>query len=127
MIGLFFRLASHPPKVENLHAELADVDCPNDMVLQSLPYLNGVLNEALRLHPALPTKVTGRRQKRVPLHVGDSFPGTPLSLHQDIRYSEVDNSLLRRFQSFSRFEQARIVLRKQIRSSLKDGTKLRTW
>lgn len=55
MIGLFFRLASEPAKVARLYAELAAIDCLNDKVLQSLPYLNGIVNEALRLYPALPT------------------------------------------------------------------------
>ncbi|KAL9116775.1 MAG: hypothetical protein Q9187_006694 [Circinaria calcarea] len=55
LICLFYRLASDPATTEKLQAEVAAIDCSDDKILQKLPYLNGVVNEALRLHPALPT------------------------------------------------------------------------
>ncbi|KAI4211030.1 MAG: hypothetical protein LQ351_006150 [Letrouitia transgressa] len=50
---LFYRLASHPAHAEKLKKELANVDCLDDHRLQTLPHLNAVIQETLRLHPPL--------------------------------------------------------------------------
>ncbi|CAI6337129.1 unnamed protein product [Periconia digitata] len=53
---LFHTLALHPHHQTTLFHELSNLhDCTNQSALAKLPHLNGVINEILRLHPAVPT------------------------------------------------------------------------
>lgn len=75
LICLFYRLASDPARTEKLHAEVAAIDCSDDKNLQKLPYLTGVLNEALRLHPALLTGGYRKTPKEGAVICGRFVPG----------------------------------------------------
>ena len=56
LISIFFHLADDPSQADKLRAELEGIDSVQDIsALQSKAHLNGVINEALRLHPALPS------------------------------------------------------------------------
>lgn len=56
LIYLFYEIAIHPTTQEALRSELAKVLSLYDTKsLQSLSYLDGVINETLRLHPVVPT------------------------------------------------------------------------
>lgn len=53
---LFYHLAKSPKKQEKLRDELRKKGFPTEaQTLQYLPMLNGCINEALRLHPPLPS------------------------------------------------------------------------
>ncbi|KAH6684785.1 cytochrome P450 [Halenospora varia] len=57
LTGLTFMLCSHPEKLKKLVAEIRDFKNPEDITLstlQKLPYLNGCMEEALRLYPPVP-------------------------------------------------------------------------
>ena len=55
---LFYLLARHPKDVETIADELGSVDIENVKAIASLPHLNGVINEAMRLLPAVLTAAT---------------------------------------------------------------------
>ena len=56
LVSLFYRLVKHPEHLRKVQMELdAAGDVEDFAVLQKLPHLNGLVNETLRLHPALPT------------------------------------------------------------------------
>ena len=56
LICLFYELARQPKKMRKLQHELDTVENIDDVdLLRALPHLNGVINETLRLHPAVPT------------------------------------------------------------------------
>ena len=56
LVSLFYRLVRHPEHLQKVQRELdAAGDVEDFAVLQKLPHLNGLINETLRLHPALPT------------------------------------------------------------------------
>lgn len=56
LVFLLYYVARDPNVLARLQQELATVDdISNYGVLSSLPYLNSVINETLRLHPAVPT------------------------------------------------------------------------
>lgn len=55
LVYIFYYLAKYPSQVEKLRKEQEGVDLEDFRQLQALPHLNGVINEVLRLHPAVPT------------------------------------------------------------------------
>ena len=56
LVFLFYYLAKFAEKQTKLRLELEAASFPTDArALQSLPFLNGCINEALRLHPPLPS------------------------------------------------------------------------
>ena len=52
---LFYQLALDPSRAEKLLDELKEVDIHDLETLRKLPYLNALINETLRFHPAVPT------------------------------------------------------------------------
>lgn len=80
LVHTLYELALHPKDVEKIRQELLDagVDCAanvQDQRLKHLKHLNGVINEALRLHSPIPTLL----QRITPpggMMIGDTFvPG----------------------------------------------------
>lgn len=56
MIYLFYRLALEPQCAEKIRNELRTLSSIYDAkALKTLDYLNGAINETLRLHPSVPT------------------------------------------------------------------------
>jgi cytochrome P450 len=58
---IFYHLAQNPQHVDRLRLEICSRIDPSDgivpMKLQDLDYLNGIINETLRLHPPVPTAI----------------------------------------------------------------------
>jgi cytochrome P450 len=50
--ALWYFLAKYPKHAERISQEVIAVDTDDDDVLASLPHLNGVINESMRLLPA---------------------------------------------------------------------------
>ena len=63
LVFTFYELALHPKQQEKLRVELSNVDISDRKTLAGLPHLNGIINEALRIHPPVPTG--GYRQSPV--------------------------------------------------------------
>ena len=56
MVFLFYHLAAAPKEITKLRTELQTLNNFSDnRVLTSMPHLNGVINETLRLHPPIPS------------------------------------------------------------------------
>lgn len=56
MIGLFYELAKAPGHMDIILREIKGIDLADSRVLaSSCPHLDAVIQEALRLYPALPT------------------------------------------------------------------------
>ena len=70
---MFYRLARHREHQDMLAAELANIKCLefSSSTLGSLPHLNGVIRETLRLHPAVPT--AGMRVSTKDVMIGDKM------------------------------------------------------
>ncbi|EIN08535.1 cytochrome P450 [Punctularia strigosozonata HHB-11173 SS5] len=104
----FFYLLTHPAVFASLRAELdgatpPGTDAPPPSVLADLPLLNAVINETLRLQPAIPAGVQRVRPDDADgIVIGDAGelgayvpPGTTVqiptwSLHRDPRYFSPD-------------------------------------
>jgi cytochrome P450 len=74
---LWFHLAQQPEHQQRIREELKSVTQGewSDKDLNSLPHLNGAINEALRLHPPVPSGVQ-RMTPKEGMMVGDTFiPG----------------------------------------------------
>ncbi|KAJ6027722.1 Cytochrome P450 [Penicillium canescens] len=52
---LFYFLARYPDHAEKIHEELQEVNIEDPALLSTLPHLNGMINEAMRLLPAVLT------------------------------------------------------------------------
>lgn len=56
LVYIFYHLAKDTTILLQLQDELGTLSSMEDLQsLQALPYLNGIINETLRLHPAVPT------------------------------------------------------------------------
>lgn len=55
MVFVFYELVRNSDQVDKLFAEVSGVDINDSKALQDLPYLNGVINETLRIHPPVPS------------------------------------------------------------------------
>lgn len=79
---LFYHLASHPNVVKKLREEIgpfmeADAEV-NHVKIQDAQYLNGCINEALRLNPPVPCGVF-RQTPKEGVYIGDTFiPGNTI-------------------------------------------------
>ncbi|KAL9602209.1 MAG: hypothetical protein Q9179_002613 [Wetmoreana sp. 5 TL-2023] len=56
LIGVFYELARNPDHANKIFNEVQDLDVRDAKVLSKLPHLDGVIAEALRLYPVLPTR-----------------------------------------------------------------------
>lgn len=76
---VFYHLAQSPDNVEILRREQQQLpSTPTHADLQDLPHLNGVINEALRLHPPVPSG-TQRQTPLDGLQIGKHFvPGNTI-------------------------------------------------
>lgn len=78
LVHAFYHLTRDPAQVQKLRAELQDIPMGDEFsiqALQSLDHLNGVINETLRLYPAVPGGVF-RQTPQEGIQVGDHFiPG----------------------------------------------------
>ena len=52
---MFYELALDSDHQEKLCEELHSINVHDPVALRSLPHLNGVINESLRIHPPVPT------------------------------------------------------------------------
>jgi cytochrome P450 len=74
---LFFHLAQEPEHVETIREELRPLTQGDwhDKDIHNAAYLNGAINEALRLHPPVPSGVQ-RTTPKEGMHIGETFvPG----------------------------------------------------
>ena len=56
LVFLFYQLVLDPKHIAEIRKELDGIDdIRSNDALQALPYLNGAITEALRLHPPVPT------------------------------------------------------------------------
>ena len=55
LVFTFYELALNCEQQEKLYRELSAIDVYDRKLLRSLPHLNGVINESLRIHPPVPT------------------------------------------------------------------------
>jgi len=55
LVFVFYELALHCNHQEKLFEEVKAVDVHDPAALRSLPHLNGIINESLRIHPPVPT------------------------------------------------------------------------
>lgn len=58
IIFLLYFLARYPEHANRIREELVGIDCEDIKTLATLPHLNGTINEALRLLPAILTAVS---------------------------------------------------------------------
>lgn len=58
LIFILYCLARYPHHAEKIFAEVGSIDTHDPAALHDLPHLNAVIDETLRLYPAIPTAVT---------------------------------------------------------------------
>ena len=75
LIMILYLLARHPCDMDSIRQELSEIDIDDVKAVGALPHLNGAINEAMRLLPAVLTFVT-RVTPEEGLRVGETFiPG----------------------------------------------------
>ncbi|CAG8953351.1 hypothetical protein HYFRA_00003562 [Hymenoscyphus fraxineus] len=57
-VSIFYCLAKYPLDAEKIYEEVKNVDTLDIATVTALPHLNGVINEAMRLYPVLPTGIS---------------------------------------------------------------------
>ncbi|CAN8097825.1 unnamed protein product [Discula destructiva] len=73
IIGILAELGQHPEHAERIYEELVTIDSIQDVhQLSKLPHLNAVVNETMRLYPAL-LSAGSRKTTKNGLTVGDKF------------------------------------------------------
>ncbi|KAK4675043.1 hypothetical protein QC764_501827 [Podospora pseudoanserina] len=91
LAAVLHELVLHPEHIDKLHAELGDTCLTDTNALAELPHLNAVIQEAMRLHPFLPTggirKTTDTgvtiRDVHIPPHTTVLTPLYTISLRED--------------------------------------------
>lgn len=78
-MGIFCELARNPEHAEKIYKEIRNLDIRDAKLLQTLPHLEAVIIETLRLYPALPT---GGNRKT--LEHGVTIGGTYVPAHTTI-------------------------------------------
>lgn len=73
---IFYCLAKYPEHTEKIYEEVKNIDTLDIATVTALPHLNGVINEAMRLHPVLLTGIS-RLTPPEGVMFGDTFvPGS---------------------------------------------------
>ncbi len=72
LVGLFRELALRPDHAEKIYDEIHDLDACNTKLMSTLPHLNGVIAETLRLYPALPTG-SNRKTTKYGVTIGGTY------------------------------------------------------
>lgn len=80
MTAIMYELARHPEEIGKLRMELAPlITDPSGFVLNEkiahLKHLNGIINEALRLYPPVPTAIHRKTPKEGIVIDGTHIPG----------------------------------------------------
>ncbi|KAI0388469.1 cytochrome P450 [Xylariaceae sp. FL0594] len=89
--AIFHELSKHPEHIEKIHRELTGVCITDNKALGSLPHLNAVIQESMRLHPNLLTggsrKTTGKGVEigdiYIPPHVTIVTPHYSIARRED--------------------------------------------
>lgn len=68
-------MALHPHEQQKLYEEISTADIHDLLALRSLPHLNGVINESLRIHPPVPTGGYRQSPKGGMYIAGQYIPG----------------------------------------------------
>ncbi|KAL8937854.1 MAG: hypothetical protein Q9216_004217 [Gyalolechia sp. 2 TL-2023] len=75
LVYVFYEIAASQKDQLKLAEELLDIDVFDRQVLRSLPHLNGVINEVLRLHPPIPTHASRKAPPEGVTIAGQFVPG----------------------------------------------------
>jgi cytochrome P450 family 628 len=79
LTNVFYRLAKHPEKLRILQKEIDPLFAPGEEfsyeLITDLPYLEGIINEALRLHPPVPSGLQRMTPKEGVTIAGTYIPG----------------------------------------------------
>jgi tryprostatin B 6-hydroxylase len=101
LIGIFCELAKHPEHAEMVYEELIDVDVMDLKTLTGLRHLNAVINEGLRLYPALPTGGARKTTENGAMIAGTFIPPNTTIIAPRYSISRSKNLLRRRSHSRS--------------------------
>jgi len=75
MVYVFYELARLPEQQEKLRKEIEFADVYDRNLLQSLPHLNGVINESLRIDPPVPSGGYRQSPRNGMIIAGAHIPG----------------------------------------------------
>lgn len=77
LVMLFYHLALDPSQIAKIRSELDQLaPNPDARALQTLPHLNGAINETLRLHPPVPSAGLRQSPPEGATVAGTSIPGS---------------------------------------------------